>query len=114
MLKHLLAAALMLSAVTAVRADDKCLSVDEGLAFMEKMGGTNFRFLDGKEREKASEVYNKAPPVSEGAYSIVVLVDGPAGAGAILTGNDGKLCGQSMFLAERWRAAMAAIFGDDV
>ena len=91
--------------------EHSCTGVDRAMAMVEGVGGRNFQFLDGDAARGGAEVFNATPPLSRQDWTVVALVDGPAGTGSILVGNGREICGRVNFTSDLWPRLVERLLG---
>jgi hypothetical protein len=88
-----------------------CTGLDRTMAMVEAVGGRNFQFLDGDAATVGAELFNATPPVSQDAWPLVALVDGPDGTGSILVGKGAEICGRVNFTSDLWPRLVERLLG---
>lgn len=90
-----------------------CMSIDAGLAMVEAGGGTNVRFLEGTSRDRAAAIFNQLTGTAA-PWTVVALVDGPDGFGAVFVGVGPAFCARAIFYPEAWSTIANDLLGPPV
>lgn len=89
-----------------------CIAVSKLSALLTRYPGfSNLRAVKPGKLAFAVDVYNAQPPVSNERWTMAMLVDGPDGAGALLVGRDGMICGYIIIHSPHWKVIVNKIEG---